>query len=373
MSDETPETMPPAAQLPAVAEPKRAPARLDADGGGVLAIIPRSLEEASRYAQGLIKADQVPDAFRYDGKKANDANPSLVLMGVLKVLELGLPPQTGLAFILPLNGRFNVWGDGAWALLQRGGQVSDHKVEWLNKPDQWDLKKHSTSLDKWPDDYGVEVSIWRKGQASPYVGRYTVGDAKRAGLWNSTYRKPWIQSPDRMLFNRARAFPMRDGFADALLGLGIAEEALDYAPPPRRRVVDSSALDDDLPMTPKLVDHSNAGAVGLDADVAEYISGLAAIATLEDLAEYQGTDAHRLMMSRAQKEDDRLYQEAIKANAARYQEIEAHEAAQRRATDEAAADAAEDADDAAKGADAPETGQGDPPSGDDLFGGDTNG
>lgn len=340
---DTPEQMPPAANLPAPAQPQRkavAKARLEADGGGVMAIIPRSLEEASRYAQGLIQAGQVPDAFRYDGKKQNEPNPALVLMGVLKVLELDLPPQTGLAFILPLNGRFTVWGDGAWALLQRGGQVSDHRVEWINKPDDWDRKKHDLELGRWPKDYGVRVSIWRKGQTSPYVGEYTVGDAMRAGLWNSTFRKPWIQSPERMLFNRARAFPMRDGFADALLGLGIAEETLDHMPPPRRREIDNSALDDDLPIVAgQLTDQSGDD---LSAKVDDYKAGLAHQASLEALGEYQTTEENRRLMAQAQKSDHRLYESMIMANAQRYQEIEAAEARERAEADEGDASPAPD-------------------------------
>jgi len=38
---------------------------------------------------------------------------------------------------------------------------------------------------------------------------------------------PWIEHPDRMLKIRARAFPLRDGFADALAGLAIREEVED--------------------------------------------------------------------------------------------------------------------------------------------------
>ncbi len=353
------------------AAPQRLPqkARLEADGGGVMAIVPRTLEEASRYSQGLIAAGQVPDAFRYDGKKGNDPNPALVLMGVLKVLELGMQPQTGLAFILPLNGRFTVWGDGAWALLQRAELVTDHKVEWLNKPDDWDKKKHETDLNRWPKDYGVRVSIWRKGQASPYVGEFTVGDAQRAGLWNSQYRKPWIQSPERMLFNRARAFPMRDGFADALLGLAIAEETLDHMPPPRRTAVDNSALDDDLPIAASLIsDQSKAG--DIDEQVAAYISGLAMISTLEDLGEYQTAEANRLLMAKAQRDDDKSYQAMIQGNAHRYQEIEAAEAKARK---EAAALSDQAAEGAEASAEAPEGGEAgnDPPAAQqgDLLGG----
>ena len=320
------------------AEPRKAPAkaRLEADGGGVMAIMPRSIEEASRYAQGLIQANQVPDAFRYDGKKANDVNPPLVMMGVLKSLEIGLPPQTGLAFLLPLNGRFSVWGDGAWALVQRGAQLEDHKVEWglfadLDAaPTPATFEKEKTPLDKWPSEYGCRVSMWRRGQKSPYVWTYTVGMARRANLWNNTYKKPWITDPERMLFNRARSVPMRDGFADALFGLIIAEEQHpDYSNVQSRvaaRRVDNSALDDDLPTAPAIADQSGDHAQAAEA----YKSGLAAIATLEDLEAWQTRPDHVRLIAILQKSDERAYNALIAANAARFQEIEAADRAAER-------------------------------------------
>lgn len=302
-----------------VAPPK---AQLNADGQGVMAIVPRSIEEASRYAQGLIFADQVPDAFREGGRKANPANASLVMMGVLKSLEIGLPPQTGLAFILPLNGRFNVWGDGAWALVQRAERLRTHTVEWFGPEFDRDL----TPLDKWPNGYGVRVSLWRRGQDDPYVGEYTVGDARRAGLWNNTYKKPWITDPRRMLFNRARAFPMRDGFADSLFGLGIAEENHpDYSNVPQRgsaRQIDNSALDDDLPALPAGRDPDAPGAQDLARQAEAYEAGLAMISTLEELADYQVAPDHTRLFQTAQQEDEGLHRQLIIANARRFQEIE---------------------------------------------------
>lgn len=207
--------------LPAVREK----AALIAHEGGVLPIMPRSIEEAARYASGLIQGGIVPDAFKERG--SNVVNKELVMMGVLKAMEIGVPPQTGLAGLLPINGRFSVWGDLAAALVQRTGQVERQTTAELGAgafdPD--------APLGEWPDAYGFRVCYWRKGQADPYVGEFTVRDAKRAGLWNNARRQPWIAYPKRMLFNRARAFALRDGFADGLNGLTIAEEVMDTLPP----------------------------------------------------------------------------------------------------------------------------------------------
>lgn len=204
----------------------------------VMAIMPRSIEEAGRYAQGLCVANIVPDAFREGGKRDGAPNHALVMMGVLKSMEIGIPPQTGLAGLLPINGRFSVWGDVAAALVQRTGQVAKQQVKELGAENF----NPEAPLGEWPDAYGIRVLYWRRGQEDPYVGEFTVRDAKRAGLWMAAHRKPWIQYPKRMLFNRARAFALRDGFADGLAGLTIAEEVQDSLPPPADERGSSSRL-----------------------------------------------------------------------------------------------------------------------------------
>jgi hypothetical protein len=237
------------------AQPKL-PVKLEAHSGGVLAIIPRDLEEAGKMARGIIASGIVPKAFKHaenvrdaDDKiihAKGDPNQPLIIMGILKALEVGLPPITGLSYLLPINDRFTIWGDGAVALAQAKGLIVNHKKTVIGPALQPGLE-----LADWPDEYGVEVRFWRKGQEDPYVGRYTVGDAKRARLWMNINKKPWIENPDRMLFNRARAFALRDGFADALSGLSIAEEVRDMTPEPidggelHAISAKKSALDDD--------------------------------------------------------------------------------------------------------------------------------
>lgn len=195
---------------------------------GVMAIMPRSIEEAQRYANGLCLSGIVPDAFRLNGKRENLPDPNLVLMGILKALEIGVPPQTGLSGLLPLNGRFAVWGDLAAALVHRTGEVAKQQTKELGA-ENFD---RGAPIGEWPDAYGIRFMIWRVGQPDPYVGEFTVRDARRAGLWNNARKQPWILYPRRMLYNRARAFALRDGFADGLYGLTIAEEVMDYLPPP---------------------------------------------------------------------------------------------------------------------------------------------
>lgn len=67
----------------------------------------------------------------------------------------------------------------------------------------------------------------RKDSGSVVKQRFSVADAKLAGLWGKAI---WKQYPRRMLQMRARAFALRDAFADVLKGLSVSEEASDYQP-----------------------------------------------------------------------------------------------------------------------------------------------
>jgi hypothetical protein len=254
MSDERDEPTDQQEPAPEPQQPRNL-VKVEADERGVLAIMPRDLDEAVRYTRSIIAAGIVPSAF----KDGSVINASLVLMGVLKSMEVGLPPLTGLGSLLPLNGRFAIWGDGATALVQSKGLIKNQTKVRVGPA--FDPR---AELGDWPDDYGWAVTYWRVGQDEPYSSTYTVGDAKRAKLWMNPKKEPWIFHPDRMLFCRPRAFVLRDGFADALMGLAIAEEVRDMTPD-----VDGgdlkggsrhlSALDDDVePVTGEVIEPAQA-------------------------------------------------------------------------------------------------------------------
>jgi len=177
-------------------------------GAQIQAIVPKSIEEVFRLAEGICKADLAPSSYSRDASK--------VMIGLMKALELGAPPLQGLAGIAIINGRPAVWGDLAVALCQSKGLLVNHSVEWTGEYPN--------------DDFGCTYKVWRKGQENPYVGTFTIGDAKTAKLWANPQKMPWVQYPKRMLANRARAFALRDGFADHLAGMAIAEEAMDMPP-----------------------------------------------------------------------------------------------------------------------------------------------
>ncbi len=197
--------------------------------GDIQAIVPRNVEEAYRLAQMIVGAKLAPDSYKND--------PKQIVVGIMKGLEVGLPPLTALGTIAIINGRPCIWGDGAVALAQNSGFIADYKVEDIGEPvDGLELKD-------WPDSYGKRVTIKRKGRGEgTYVGEFKVSHAKRANLWLSHNRRPWIEYPTRMLENRARAFALRDGFADCLAGLSIREEMEDI-PTPKPDAAEVSFLD----------------------------------------------------------------------------------------------------------------------------------
>jgi hypothetical protein len=251
-------------QLPAVREKERVP--IVADERGILPIVPRNIEEASRYANGLVAANQVPTAFRVGGKADGAPNAPLILMGVLKSMEVGLPPQTGLEVLLPLNGRFTLWGEGPMALALQSGKVKNYVEKQIGPAFDPELP-----LGEWPNQFGFVVQIWRVGMEDPFIGTFTVSHAKRQRLWMNSYKKPWLESPLRMLKIRARAFALRDGFADCLMGLGIKEEIEDAMPDLEPAELEdhgtrhASALDDEPETAPAEEEHRPSGEVFDDA------------------------------------------------------------------------------------------------------------
>lgn len=225
------------AQQVAVARPKHAPIPT---GGAIKAVIPRDVSEAGRLAVAIIKAGLCPDSYKDAGKP----NESKVMIGILKSLEVGLPPITGLSTIAIINGKPSVYGDGLSALLQKSGALVKREIEEIG-----DRPAEGAQIGEWPDSYGVTVRLYRKGQDEPYEGEFTVGAAKRAKLWMNVKRDPWIKYPKRMMMWRAFGFAVRDGFSDCLSGLWLAEEVEDMGPS-TPEAPDTSFLDDDATPEP---------------------------------------------------------------------------------------------------------------------------
>ncbi len=177
---------------------------------------PQTLTEAMRFAEVLADSTMVPKD--YQGKPAN------VLVSIQWGRELGLGPMQALQNISVINGRPAVWGDAALALV-------------LGSPACQDVAE---GVEGEGDARAGFCTAARKGK-QPQTRRFSVADAKKAGLWGKA--GPWQQYPDRMLQLRARGFALRDVFPDVLRGIVTAEEAQDTPadpmPPARGPVVDA--------------------------------------------------------------------------------------------------------------------------------------
>lgn len=166
-------------------------------------IMPQNYAELERFAQTVAKTDMVPKDFR--------DKPGNCLIAMMMGHELGLPYLQALQGIAVINGRPSVWGDTALAIVQ-----SKDTLEIFEERDQNEALKSQEGM----------CTIQRKGAKKPHVVKYSVQDAKTAGLWGK--QGPWTTAPGRMLQMRARAFALRDKCSDILKGISIVEEVQDY-------------------------------------------------------------------------------------------------------------------------------------------------
>jgi hypothetical protein len=163
---------------------------------------PATITEAIQFSEMLASSAMVPKA--YQGK------PQDIMVCVQWGYEIGLAPMQALQNIAVINGKPSVYGDAAMALVQ-ASPVCEDVEEYFE-------------AEGTPNPVAVCVAK-RKGR-KPVVAKFSVEDAKRAGLWGK--QGPWQAYPKRMMQMRARGFALRDAFPDVLKGLITAEEAQDY-------------------------------------------------------------------------------------------------------------------------------------------------
>ena len=163
---------------------------------------PATLTEAVTFSEMLSNSNMVPKA--YQGK------PQDILVCVQWGMEMGLAPMQALQNIAVINGKPSVYGDAMMALVQASPVCEDVEEYFENEGT--------------PNPVAVCVAK-RKGR-KPVTAKFSVEDAKRAGLWAK--QGPWSAYPKRMMQMRARGFALRDAFPDVLKGLISAEEAADY-------------------------------------------------------------------------------------------------------------------------------------------------
>lgn len=166
-------------------------------GGKLAAIVPHDLDSAYRLAKAVHMSGLAPKGLE---------KPEAIMIAIMHGMEVGLPPMMALQKIAVINGRPTIWGDGALGLV-RGSGVCEYVTE---------------KIEGTGDNRTAVCTAKRKGEPEPITRRFSIADAKRASLWDKG--GPWKQYPERMLAMRARAFALRDGFADVLGGLYLTEE-----------------------------------------------------------------------------------------------------------------------------------------------------
>lgn len=165
---------------------------------------PKNASEALTLAGHMAKSALVPSAYR--GK------PEDIFVAWSLGAPLGLSLLSTLRNVCVINGTPSIWGDAALAVCQ------GHPM-WGG---------HTEVLEGDGDDMRAVCTVWRKGEGGTgHRGTFSVADAKNAKLWG---KNVWASYPKRMLQMRARAFALRDAFADALCGMPILEEVRDITP-----------------------------------------------------------------------------------------------------------------------------------------------
>jgi hypothetical protein len=188
---------------------------------------PQTMTEAIQFSDMLASSSMVPKA--YQGK------PQDILVCVQWGFEMGLAPMQALQNIAVINGKPSVYGDAMMALVQASAVCEDVEEFFENEGT--------------PNP--VAVCVAKRKNRKPVIAKFSVEDAKRAGLWGK--QGPWSAYPKRMMQMRARGFALRDAFPDVLKGLISAEEAADYPDEAKPRPVAKPANPLDLVAKPEPV------------------------------------------------------------------------------------------------------------------------
>lgn len=197
-----------------------------AAGGTVKAIVPQSFDEMYRLAGALVAAGITPEGL-------DDHNK--VMIALMAGAEAGLSPMASVQGIMIVNKRPSIWGDAALALVRASGLC-----EWVEEKIEGE------------GDKAVAVcTIKRKSEEKAIVRTFSHQDAKEAALLDKNI---WKKYRKRMLQMRARAWALRDGFADVLKGLHIVEEQRDIEPAQNNVIAPPAPKDEEEPAKEEVID-----------------------------------------------------------------------------------------------------------------------
>lgn len=181
------------------------------------AALPKNVEEQLRLADAAIKSGLMPSTLK---------TKEQVWLVMQRGAELGFKAYSSVDYLYPVNGRVRLTPAGAKALALQSGLLQDCSEKFEGAGEE------RTAI----------VTVKRRGIPSPTIGRFSVADAKRAGLMG---KDNWRNYTDRMLLARARGFAFMDAFGDLVGGMQVREVfdldpgeaiAVESVAPPARQI-----------------------------------------------------------------------------------------------------------------------------------------
>ena len=161
------------------------------------ALTPRNFEGVYRLSQIMAASGMMPKGME---------KTETVFVAIQFGMEVGLSPMAAVQNLAVVNGRPCLWGDALLGLVRGSGLLVGIIETTTGEGDA------TTAV----------CTVTRRDDPGETVGKFSVADAKRAGLWGKA--GPWTNYPRRMLTMRARGFALRDKFPDVLKGLYAREE-----------------------------------------------------------------------------------------------------------------------------------------------------
>lgn len=142
-----------------------------------------------------------------------------VLIAIAQGRSVGLDPFQSMQAFYIVNGQATLWGNAPLAICrQHPGWQEEGFDEWFEVKGE----RIAGHPHKWDDDTITAVCETKRGKAFAKQSRFSVADAKKAGLWGAS-GKLYGTYPFRMLKFRARGYALNDNFGDALKGIAIRE------------------------------------------------------------------------------------------------------------------------------------------------------
>ncbi len=187
--------------------------------GGIVQF--QSASDALYFADQVFRSGLAPSGFK---------SAQAIFVAVQQGAELGMKPMQSLQGIAVINGKTSLYDKTARGLALSSGKVAsiDDHFEGSN------------------DDLTAICTIHRFTQGmqqAQFIGKFSVSDAKRAGLWGKA--GPWTAYPKDMLSHKASSRALNAGFADVLIGLPVFEDIQD-SPPERKPSENPNPVEDPL-------------------------------------------------------------------------------------------------------------------------------